>query len=272
MNTFLSMELFSDRAQGQKAALEQIQALADFEGGLFQPVKCDVGEPLREKFDPNDLKEPVRWLDQPSGRFSFKRLKPFRVEGYISDRRYPKMWTQNYEGGPRVLVVPKFPEPRFTTHWVVWLDEKLLESKGPDLLKKFLIEMFMVSKSEYGFLTAEEDYKSKNFLVLDNGKTVTSKFVGTDPEWGIPGLYWCNVFGSVYTEWLNPKLANIPAKRESLSNGSTLVQFGESPATCKTSEIINLQQRAMNILGRNKFFDLRYPERKVETPFHPILQ
>jgi hypothetical protein len=266
MKNQLKMELYSENELQQEAALEQIRALSDFEGGLFQPEKCDLGEPLREKFDPNDLNEPVRWLSQPAGRFSFKRIKPFRIQGYISNRKRRQLFTRDYKGGPLVPVVAKFPEPRFVTQWVVWLDWRLIKSKGPDLLKRFLTKMFLSSKSAYGFLTAEDDQKLKNFLVTIGEGTTTTKFVGDDPENGIPGLYWINIFGQVYTKWLGEALPNIPASVETLPDGSRLIQFGDSPQNWQDENIAAQQRSTIDLLGRDKFFDITQPARRL-TPF-----
>lgn len=272
MTKWLKMMLFSAERLTQETAQLQIKALSEFENGLFRPEKCNLGEPLREKFDPNDLREPVRWLSQPGGQFNFKKTKPFHVQGYIINRCRRQLWTRDRKGELLIPIIPKFPEPQLTIQWIVRVESKAFIFKGAELLKRFLVEMFLASKSEYGFLTADDDHEHKNYLVVDNGKTITSKFVGDDPEWGIPGLYWCNIFGHVYTQWLSPELLNIPALVEPISNGGTFVQFGASPEMWHSPEILDLQQKTMFLLGKNKFFDIRNPERRVETPFHPIVQ
>jgi len=269
MKKSLVMKLFSEPALEPGAAREQIQAISDFEGGLFRPERCDLGEPIREKFDPKNLSEPVRWLTAPGGGFAFRRTKPFRVHGFIENRRRMQLWAREHKGAPTVPVVPKFPEPRFLSRWVVWLDWRLAKAKGPDFLEKFLVDMFLVSRAEYGLLTTEEDQEAKNYVVVDNGRSVSSQLVGVDPEHGIPGLYWCNALGSVLTEWLGAPLANVPGTVVSLKNGCTVLRFGDSPEESRTPHVLSVQQQAIDLLGREKFFDIREPKRKVMSPFLP---
>src|SRR5262245_65834497 len=105
----LKMELFSRKALDPDSCKEQIRFISDFEVGLLRPTRCGTSEPPREKFDPNDLNEPVRWLGQPSAYFQFKQFKPFLIEGSIHNRKHRKLWTRKRKGGPVVPVLPNFP-------------------------------------------------------------------------------------------------------------------------------------------------------------------
>ncbi len=249
MKDLMQMQIFSLHEVTPESAHDQIQALSDFEEGVFRPTTCDTAEPLREKFDPENLSEPVRWLSQPGSWFQFKRLKPYRVEGWIRNHHFQKMWTREHKGGPLLPVVPKFPEPKFLTSWTVRFDWNAIKKPGIEVLKKFLIDMFLVSKSEYGYLTAESDQRAKNFSVVRSESPVsqgeyivTEEFVGDDPEGGIPGLYWINVFGATYSKWLGQRLKSIPATVQSLDGGSTLIQYCESPEACRSENVIDRQK------------------------------
>jgi hypothetical protein len=266
MTTTVKLEVFSRQPLDHDNAREQISALSQFEGGLLRPTRCDASEPLRELFDPEDISGPVRWLSQPGGAFFFKRTKTPKLNGYVANRKRPKIWTTD-DAGASVTATSKYAEPIFATQWVAWLDGKLLKQNGPEVVTKFLVTLFNAAKGDYGYVTAEDDQKGKNFLTIETEATITTKFVGTDPEFGIPGLYWTNIFGPTITEWLGETLWSIPGKIERVNGDATLVQFGGSPETSQSSEVREQQLLAIARLGREKFFDLAEPDRRLVAPW-----
>jgi hypothetical protein len=274
MKNRLLMHLSSLHEITPESARSQIQALSDLEGGTFRPITCDTAEPLREKFNPDDISEPVRWVSQAGAWFQFKRLKPYRVEGWIRNHHFPKIWTTERKGGPLVPVTPKFPEPLFLTTWTVWIDWRAVKGTGTEVLRNFLIDMFMISKSEYGFLTSESDQRAKNFSsvrsespVTKGDYIITEKFLGDDPAEGIPGLYWINAFGPIYSRWLGQGLKSIPAEVEELTGGSHLIRYCETPEDCQSDDVLFRQAASKALLGEEKFFDIAQPNRRVMSPF-----
>ena len=268
MTKMFKMQLYSEREITVDSARRQIEALSTFENGVFRPQKCDTSEPLKEAFDPSDTSEPIRWLAQHGADFKFKSSKPFKVEGFISNRHYPQMWTKKKSDSPLEPVEIKHPEPHFLSSWTVWIASAAIRKLGADLLANFAIQMFVSSRSEYGFFTSESDHEAKNFLVtqLPSGST-SSRFVGTDPQWGIPGLYWLNLFGPKYTEWLGPEIEKGPGVVKPIEGGGISLTFGVSPEDAETEEVLMQEKKAIARLGPEKFFDIRYPERKPVSPF-----
>ena len=67
-------------------------------------------------------------------------------------------------------------------------------------------------------------------------------------------------------EWLG--LARYPRswehRRVYLAAGS--LKFGESPDRCRNVDVLQRQRAAIEWLGSEKFFDIRFPDRKRETP------
>ncbi len=262
------MELYSREALTPANAEAQLVALASYEHGLFRPEKCDVHEPVRERFDPGDLREPVRWLSQPGGQFTFRRDMSPSVEGYISNLRRRQIRVRDSQNAPWVDLAPRFPEPIFRTRWVVRLGSEVTEKPGARVLRAFLIRMFLASRSEYGFLTTDEDHLKKNFQVTLEGDSTLEHNVGTDPANGVPGLYWINLFGPTYSAWLGTeKLTLSPGRHESLAGGSSVLQFGESPETCSSPEILLQQRDVRKALGEEKFSNVENAGRYVKSPF-----
>jgi hypothetical protein len=263
----LVMKLFSRRPLTADVAATHLGALMAFEHGVFVPEKCDVYEPLRESFDSNDLTEPIRWLSQPGGEMKFRRSRPIRIEGYIENAKFPKMWFQEPDG-KRSEFKPKVSEPIFCTRWVVWIDEAAGLRKGVKFLKRFLSEMFRAATADYGSLATEADYNRKNFLVTSDSLGTLERYVGQDPEKGLPGLYWMNLFGPLYVDWFGREpMKQVPATLvEEYQDGSVLLQFGETPADSEAGEAQAQQKMAVRILGEDTFFDISRPDRALAVP------
>lgn len=264
MKNPLVMYLYSARSWTPDFAREQISALSNTDNGLVRPDKCSTAEPVRDRFAPANIEEPVRWLSIPGIAFVFRKGKPTCVSGEIDNRLHRELWTTD-KNHKRVPIIPKFPPPRFTCRWMVWFDRSWSRKTGYARLKAFAVEMFKVSGAEFGFLTTEEDYRAKNYLVTHTGTMTDQRFVGADPEHGIPGLYWVTLFGSELTEWLGrDKLSVGPGSAEPVSSG-TLLQFGESPDGCRRPEVLAQQRSMIQRLGECKFFDIDHPGRELES-------
>jgi hypothetical protein len=267
MKNPLVMDLYSAKPWTPDFAREQIGALSNFEDGLVRPDTCDTAEPVRDRFDPADIEEPVRWLSIPGIAFVFRKGKPTRVAGEINNRLRRELWTID-ENRKRIPLKPKFPPPLFTCRWMVWFDGAWSRKVGYTKLKAFAVEMFRASHAQFGFLTTEEDHKAKNFLVTRQGELTHERFVGTDPEHGIPGLYWVTLFGDELTEWLGrEKLGAGPGNVEPLAGNGTLLQFGGSPETCRSPEVLAQQRHMIERIGDERFFDIKSPGRPLESPY-----
>jgi len=233
------------------------------------PERCDVYEPLREKFDPEHIEEPIRWLTTRGGDFKFRRTRPVGIFGYLENRLFSPTWIRHGKKGPWEELKPKVPEPIFCTHWVVWINRTAALKLGVDFLEDFLLTIYHASESDYGFLTAEEDHKDKNYLRYDADDPIGGKFVGDDPEEGIPGLYWMNLFGPLYVNWFGKeRFEGLPSTATKfLPDGSVFIQFGNSPDAWSSGEVVAQQRKAIAILGQQAFFDISRASRKLETPF-----
>jgi hypothetical protein len=121
--------------------------------------------------------------------------------------------------------------------------------------------MFRVTGSDFALLTTGDDRKAKN-----QGPTSYS-YQGFDLASGVPGLYWINFFSDAFAEWLG--LNNFPkelAASKRLAGGGVSLKFCESPDHCRDIDVLQRQRAAIDWLGAEKFFDIRFPERKLDTP------
>jgi hypothetical protein len=265
----LVLELYSRRRLDEEFAQAQLRALTHFREGIFLPERCDVYEPLRETFDPTRLEEPVRWLITPGGEFKFRRTRPVGIFGYLENKLFPQVWLRDSKKSPRQEVRPTVPEPIFCTQWVVWINRTAALKQGFRFLEDFLLTIYRASESDYGFLAMEEDRQEKNYLRYDRDDAIGGKYVGDNPEKGIPGLYWMNVFGKLYVSWFGKeRFEQVPSTAmKFLPDGSALIQFGNSPDAWSSAEVTAQQHKAIQILGEQAFFDISHPDRTLLTPF-----
>jgi hypothetical protein len=247
MKNELEMVLRSRRSLTDMVAREQISALSDFCDGLMRPDKCSEVDPVRTPFDPADINKPIEWLAQPFGEFFYQKGRPIHVSG--------QMW--NLDRGPD----SRFPSPIFINKWTGQFDGRWAKKVGTEKIEDFVSEMFRVTASDFALLTSELDVKTKN-----TAPPIVS-FSGLDPATGVPGLYWINLFSDAYARWLG--LEELPkelAVREKLAGGGVLLKFCKSPDECRSLEVLQKQRAAIEWLGPQRFFDNRFPDRKLDVP------
>jgi hypothetical protein len=247
MKNALTMALFSRRSMTESLAGEQITALSDFGGGLMRPDKCNKVEPIRTPFDPADISVPVGWLARPQGEFFYRKGSPAHVAG--------EMWNLTHPPTAR------FPSPLFSSRWTGRFDGKWAVRVGIERVEDFVSEMFRVTGSDFGLLTTKVDLECKNTF------TPGFSFQGFDLATGIPGLYWINFFSDAFAEWLG--LSSFPkelAASKRLAGGGVLLKFCESPDHCRDIDVLQKQRAAIEWLGAQRFFDIRFPDRKLEAP------
>ncbi len=216
----------------------------------MRPDKCGEFEPIRTPFDPTDISEPIRWLAQPHGEFFYRKGRPIHASG--------EMWNLTHSPTAR------FPSPLFTNYCSGDFDGKWASRIGIEKIIDFVSEMFRVTGADFGLLTSQSDLDSKNYLVTKDG---LMSYRGLDPASGVPGLYWINFFSHEFAAWLG--LSELPRKlgtMQNLADGGVFLQFGESQDECRSFEVVQQQRVAIDWLGPEKFFDIRFPDRKLETP------
>jgi hypothetical protein len=247
MKNELAMRLFSRRSLTESIAKEQIIALSDFGGGLMRPEKWNEFEPIRTPFDPSDISEPIRRLSKTGGGFFYRKGRPAYVGGAMWNLTRPQ--------------AARFPSPLFSNYWTGEFDGKWAVKVGIEKVEDFLSTMFRVTGSDFGFLTSEIDVNAKN----QPAKNCSYK--GLDPAVGVPGLYWINFFSNEYAGWLG--LSDFPkelAPLKQLSESGVSLKFCESPDDCRSLEVLQKQRAAIEWLGPQRFFDIHFPDRKLDVP------
>jgi len=247
MKDELAFRLFSRRPLTPAAVRDQIIALSNFGDGLFRPDKCSPFEPIRTPFEPTDIHEPISWLSKPGGIFMYRKGRPAHFAGEI--------W--NLSRSPDA----RFPAGPFTNYWTGEFDGKWANRVGIEKIDDFVLEMFRVTSADLVVLTTEIDLNAKN------QPAPNCSYKGLDPARGVPGFYWINLFSDKYANWLG--LHELPkelAVLKDLAGGGISLKFCESPEDCRSLEVLQKQRVAIEWLGSQRFFDIRFPDRKLEAP------
>jgi hypothetical protein len=247
MKNELEMTLSSRRPLTESFAREQITALCKFGGGFMRPDEASEFEPIKTPFDPADLSGPVQWLAKPQGEFLYQKGSPIHLSGQMWNRTLPP--------------TSRFSSSRFSNYWTGQFDGKWAVRVGIEKVEDFVSEMFRATGSDFALLTTGVDRKAKN-----QGPTSYS-YKGSDLACGIPGLYWINLFSDELAGWLG--LSTIPkelAVLKPLAGGGWSLKFCDSPDHCRDIDVLQKQHVAIDWLGAGKFFDIRFPDRRLETP------
>lgn len=247
MKNELEMTLSSRRILTESVARQQIVALSDFSDGLMRPDKYSEFEPIRTPFDPAGMAEPIRQLAKTHGGFLYRKGRPVHVSGQMWNRTHPP-------NAP-------FPSPLFSNYWTSQFDGKWAGRVGTEKVEDFVSEMFRATGSDFGLLTTGVDRKAKNT------DATSYSYKGFDLAYGVPGLYWINFFSQELADWLS--ISELPrelVEQRSFADGGVLLKFCDSPDHCRDLEVLQRQRVAIEWLGSDRFFDIRFPDRKLETP------
>lgn len=82
-----------------------IEFFINYRNGIILPDRCDVCEPIREKFNKDDISAPVKWLSQPGGSLILKKKYKFDVE--IENETFAVVFTDG-EMFPPKGILPEY--------------------------------------------------------------------------------------------------------------------------------------------------------------------
>lgn len=146
-----------------------LKFIANYDNGFFLPEKCDAYEPIREKFNPNDLKAPISWLSQPGCAVYLKKIKPLKFEGVIENHCLAMVWDEN--GVPLSMNKGSYAErdPYYLGEIWLHIDEKIIKLKSQNYLFEFFLKLFENIKGEYGFIKSSDGQ-----VILEKGELINA--------------------------------------------------------------------------------------------------
>lgn len=252
-----------------EAAERVLTSLGRISQGLFQPELFGDEEPPRNRFDPNNIHDPIRLISHPSGILYLRRSKPIKWRGTIENLWPPLIWRERQ--GEKTVQLSSIPDSPFATEGCFWFDATALDRQNPAFFVDFLEQLFIIMEGDFAFLTMEQDYKRRNQVVdhsLD-GSTIT-RYEGDELARCLPGVYWANIFGKTYVDWFGAeKLETAPSyETKKLKNESFLILCAPDPRHFQNSGYESRVSNVVNHLGRRAFFDISNRYAKCESPFN----
>jgi hypothetical protein len=115
---------------------------------------------------------------------------------------------------------------------------------------------------DHAYVALQDEYEEKNSFGEGSG-------VG-GPNLGIalPGIYWANFFGPIYTRWLGEeRFRTLEAHRkEQLPNGGWLIIARPNPLIYDEPSTRAHERQIMAHLGRDAFFEMENSDKPIKTP------
>jgi len=115
---------------------------------------------------------------------------------------------------------------------------------------------------DYGLVAYDQEYQEKNAF------GPTGPFGGANLARGLPGIYWLNFFGPFYVEWFGEdrfrSLSNV--SKDQLRDGGWLIMARDEPLDYTSKEARRKEVTIMEHLGREAFFDMSKPKKKLKIP------
>lgn len=220
---------------GSERSRELIDFLIKFDDGAFLPERCDAYEPVKDKFTPEDISGPVRWLSQPGGAVFFRKTKKLKYQGKVENHRFAPVWQEG------IFVKPKVHEPFFLGEILLYVEVGALKKKRFDYLYDFLLGLARSVRATYGFVTLDVDYLGRQKEVSEFQKRNK-----------LPGIFWINYFGTDLISAFRKEALNqaLPKTKKFLYDDRDLIFIlSEDP---KDSQYVNASD-IISTLGKDFF-------------------
>jgi hypothetical protein len=129
-----------------------------------------------------------------------------------------------------------------------------------------------IVSADFGRLSLEAEWVAKNvkqqYLMPDGGINPWMVFA-TNLVKGMPGIYWSTYLSEVFCDWLGrEKVAGTPWPYVQRLEGGYLLRRSDDPERWALEA--GLDDRVLDYLGRDKFFDINDPKREIHVPGIPI--
>lgn len=157
--------------------------------------------------------------------------------------------------------------PFGVSFWIDARKPKLTVRENQDRIIQLFTRWIDVLQPDFARGCMQAEWAAKNTIdnYLDSDGFITSpKVFNSDINEGLPGLYWLTYFGRDLTEWFTQaKLATAPWPHITESAGGYFLRRSDDLNSWQLEA--SLDERLIEHLGPNRFFDIRDPMRKIEA-------
>lgn len=115
----------------------------------------------------------------------------------------------------------------------------------------------------HAYAHLQGEYDAKNMSHEGGGL----RAIGVDVSKALPGLYWLNFFGQPYRDLIGrQRLLAAPAHEVREVDDGVLLMLHPDPEAWDAPEYREAEQRVLDHLGREHFFDRDHPDRRTMAP------
>ena len=235
------------------SGLERAGELVDIlvsEDDFVLPEKLDNREPERFAFQADKPDKLYELWTSDIGTLNLKRRKPFPTWMIV------RQWAREYSRFNEIMS---------------GFDERYFASESNvDKLLSCAMRLYSWGGMAHGFICHEQDWDARNYFGLPT-RVAGGKITSTGGLWlqdGLPGIYWANFFGLVYVRFFGEqKFHTLPAHHvQQLPDGGFLVLTAPTPLDYARPQVREHEERIIDHLGREAFFEKAHPEKECRVP------
>lgn len=152
--TYEEFDRFLESVKGttyNSFSLKIIKFFLDYKIGAISPDKCGTYEPLKFKFNSEDIFTYQSWLSFPSGCLILKKNRVYSVE--IKNR----YWGLSWSGNNPIVTRPKKALPEYLGKITFWFPKQ--RKIDMCFLEALVVDFCSYLGTDYGIIFDQEDYK-----------------------------------------------------------------------------------------------------------------
>ncbi|HEX9988124.1 MAG TPA: hypothetical protein VGE45_06545 [Chloroflexia bacterium] len=217
-------------------------------GGTFTPAYFDMQEPVKKRYTPDDLSEPIGLLSgQPEHDGGGLLLKGAK---------------------PKFLALVKWRRSEVASWHFYLSDDYFDNAKRREEFTRFVTQLCQAFSVLYGGGATQEDWDAKHWLKIQRPSGGYSRRkMGLEVDECLPGVYWLTLFGAPLVKHFGrKKLESLPTHQvlDFGDNGLGLI-LSETPSEPGLSERLQRDQEIISKLGSQYFFDMNNPQARCEA-------
>lgn len=244
----MTLKSTSDWSSVEKAR-EFVNILVS-ENDFLLPERFDRREPERFIFNPDDLTKFIEnWTSDVIGLIT-KRKKPYLAWMDIS------IW---------------YREAKLFNRIMSGFDKRYFKKESNIArLLSCARRLYNWGSVSHGYISHSKDWDTKHCfdVITEDAYGKPTATGGVHLKEGLPGIYWANFFGPVYVELFGKeKFLTVPAyHKEELPDGGFFLLTSASPFDYGKPEVHELEEKIIDHLGREAFFEKAYPKKVCRVP------
>lgn len=117
-----------------------VKFFIEYKNGLIIPDRCDVAEPIRDKFIPDKYQTQIKWLSQLGSALYLKKTKGLSYECFIENKHLMMIWDEKGD-----MKIPVISDPEYLCEFKLFINYNVLKNIGTEIIIELyndLIKLF----------------------------------------------------------------------------------------------------------------------------------